>query len=89
MEMQREAAEESSNPAELLAQAGMALDKFLAVVSQDGSVPAGAKKAFSAAQSAFSQGAQMLTGGGQEPNGAASMEAGVSGAEPMSMRGPR
>lgn len=70
----------------------MGLEKGLASVTEaagsDPNFPEEAKAAFAAALDAYRQGLEALSGGGQ-PSGPVAMEAGASGARPMTHGGPR
>ena len=84
-----EESQEPQDPASVLAEAGDSLQKAVMLITQDKSVPDEAKKAFAAALDAFSQGAQLLQGGGApDAGGPVSPEQGASGAQPMSMQKP-
>lgn len=75
--------------AEALTKMDESLSKLVAAVGQS-PAPEAAKAAFQAAQQAFRQGLEALTSGGEpEQGGPVSMEAGASGARPMSPGGPR
>ncbi len=80
-------------PAEALAEAGKLLEQIATGIAEDAQVPDEVKQLFQASLSAYKQGFEALTGGGGDSDapadpGAAPMEAGVSGAKPMSMRRP-
>jgi hypothetical protein len=70
----------------------MSLEKGLSSVAEaagrDPQFPEEAKAAFASALDAFRQGLEILSGGGA-PSGPVAMEAGASGARPVSPGGPR